>query len=124
MSVAIKTQEGSRSPLFNVLRVAFFRSETNKLSFHFQCSSSPSLQIKSQCLLHTSDSYFCPQGLQYHRFELRKNSDPSNEQSEQLTGALTVHPVSDPDQMYRLHRFFTEIELHKAYSEIVKLQVS
>lgn len=66
----------------------------------------------------------CPQGLRYHRFELGKNSDPSKEQSDQLTSALTVHPVSDPEQMYRLHRFFTEIELQKTYSEIVRLQVS
>lgn len=50
--------------------------------------------------------------------------DPTKEQSDQLTGALTVHPVSDPEQMYRLHRFFTELELQKAYSEIGRLQVS
>lgn len=55
---------------------------------------------------------------------LGKNSDPSKEQSEHLKQALTVHPVSDPEQMYRLHRYFTEIELQKTYDEIAKLQVS
>ncbi|XP_068593944.1 chondroitin sulfate glucuronyltransferase [Cebidichthys violaceus] len=62
------------------------------------------------------------QGLQYNHYELGKNSDPSKEQSDQLKKALTVHPVSDPEQMYRLHRYFTEIELQKTYDEIAKLQ--
>ncbi|KAM3607625.1 uncharacterized protein V6R79_010863 [Siganus canaliculatus] len=62
------------------------------------------------------------EGLQYHHYELGKNSDPSKEQSEELKKALTVHPVSDPEQMYRLHRYFTEIELQKTYDEIAKLQ--
>lgn len=64
------------------------------------------------------------QGLHYHHYELAKNSDPSKEYSEQFKNALTVHPVSDPEQMYRLHRYFTEIELQKTYDEIAKLQVS
>ncbi|XP_028249906.1 chondroitin sulfate synthase 2 [Parambassis ranga] len=62
------------------------------------------------------------EGLQYHHYELGKNSDPNKEQSEQFKRALTVHPVSDPEQMYRLHRYFTEIELQKTYDEIAKLQ--
>lgn len=62
------------------------------------------------------------EGHQYHHYELGKNSDPSKEQSEQFKKALTVHPVSDPEQMYRLHRYFTEIELQKTYDEIAKLQ--
>ncbi|XP_036966664.1 chondroitin sulfate synthase 2 [Acanthopagrus latus] len=62
------------------------------------------------------------EGLRYHHYELGKNSDPSKEQSEQFKNALTVHPVSDPEQMYRLHRFFSEIELQKTYDEIAKLQ--
>ncbi|XP_058478767.1 chondroitin sulfate synthase 2 [Solea solea] len=62
------------------------------------------------------------EGHQYHHYELGKNSDPSKEQSEHFKTALTVHPVSDPEQMYRLHRFFTEIELQKTYDEIAKLQ--
>ncbi|KAM8749141.1 chondroitin sulfate synthase 2 [Acanthopagrus schlegelii] len=62
------------------------------------------------------------EGLRYHHYELGKNSDPSKEQSEQFKNALTVHPVSDPEQMYRLHRFFSEIELRKTYDEIAKLQ--
>ncbi|XP_060944617.1 chondroitin sulfate synthase 2 [Limanda limanda] len=59
---------------------------------------------------------------QYHHYELGKNSDPSKEQNEHFKNALTVHPVSDPEQMYRLHRYFTEIELQKTYDEIAKLQ--
>ncbi|KAM6955935.1 chondroitin sulfate glucuronyltransferase [Lycodopsis pacificus] len=62
------------------------------------------------------------QGLQYNHYELGKNSDPTKEQSEQLKKALTVHPVSDPEQMYKLHRYFTELELQKTYDEIAKLQ--
>ncbi|XP_037344267.1 chondroitin sulfate synthase 2 [Pungitius pungitius] len=62
------------------------------------------------------------QGLQYHHYELGKNSDLEKEQSEPFKKALTVHPVSDPEQMYRLHRYFTEIELQKTYDEIAKLQ--
>ncbi|XP_049585149.1 chondroitin sulfate synthase 2 [Syngnathus scovelli] len=62
------------------------------------------------------------QGLHYHHYQLEKNSDPSKEQSEQFRIALTVHPVSDPEEMYRLHRHFTEIELQKTYDEIAKLQ--
>lgn len=74
----------------------------------------------SQLKHHSGSS----QGLRYNHFMLGKNSDPSKEQSEHLKQALTVHPVSDPEQMYRLHRYFTEIELQKTYDEIAKLQVS
>ncbi|KAM6934467.1 chondroitin sulfate synthase 2 [Xenentodon cancila] len=62
------------------------------------------------------------EGLEYHHYELEKNSDPSKEQNEQLKKALTVHPVSDPEQMYQLHRYFSEIELQKTYDEIATLQ--
>ncbi|XP_061578999.1 chondroitin sulfate synthase 2 [Cololabis saira] len=62
------------------------------------------------------------EGLEYHHYRLGKNSDPSKEQNEQLKKALTVHPVSDPEQMYRLHRYFSEIELQKIYDEIATLQ--
>ncbi|PWA31198.1 hypothetical protein CCH79_00002937 [Gambusia affinis] len=61
-------------------------------------------------------------GLEYHHYELGKNSDPNKEQNEKFKRALTVHPVSDPEQMYRLHRCFSEIELQKTYNEIAKLQ--
>ena len=73
---------------------------------------------------HVKTSLVSSQGLQYHHYELGKNSDPSKEESEQFKKALTVHPVADPEQMYRLHRYFTEIELQKTYDEIAKLQVS
>ncbi|KAM4559067.1 chondroitin sulfate synthase 2 [Odontesthes bonariensis] len=62
------------------------------------------------------------EGLKYHHYELGKNSDPSKEQNEEFKKALTVHPVSDPEQIYRLHRYFSEIELQKTYDEIAKLQ--
>ncbi|XP_068186112.1 chondroitin sulfate synthase 2 [Antennarius striatus] len=62
------------------------------------------------------------EGLQYHHYNLKKNSDPSKERNEQFNKALTVHPVSDPEQMYQLHRYFTELELQKTYDEIAKLQ--
>ncbi|CAB1346637.1 unnamed protein product, partial [Coregonus sp. 'balchen'] len=61
-------------------------------------------------------------GLQYYRYEMGKNSDPSKEENMQFKNALTVHPVSDPEQMYRLHKHFTEIELQRTYDEIEKLQ--
>ncbi|XP_041720289.1 chondroitin sulfate synthase 2 [Coregonus clupeaformis] len=62
------------------------------------------------------------EGLQYYRYEMGKNSDPSKEENMQFKNALTVHPVSDPEQMYRLHKHFTEIELQRTYDEIEKLQ--
>lgn len=62
------------------------------------------------------------EGRQYQHYELGKNSDPKKEQSQEFKNALTVHPVSDPDLMYRLHRYFTELELQKTYDEIAKLQ--
>ncbi|XP_033842755.1 chondroitin sulfate synthase 2 [Periophthalmus magnuspinnatus] len=62
------------------------------------------------------------EGLHYYHFELKKNSDPSKEASEEFKRALTVHPVPDPEQMYRLHRFFTQLELQRTYEEIAKLQ--
>lgn len=37
--------------------------------------------------------------------------------------ALTVHPVTSAELMYRLHKHFTEIELQRTYEEIEKLQV-
>ncbi|XP_046902416.1 chondroitin sulfate synthase 2 isoform X2 [Hypomesus transpacificus] len=62
------------------------------------------------------------EGLQYDHYKLGKNADPSTEENVQFKNALTVHPVSDPEQMYRLHRHFTKIELRRTYDEITKLQ--
>ncbi|XP_076015190.1 chondroitin sulfate synthase 2 [Genypterus blacodes] len=62
------------------------------------------------------------EGIQYRHFELEKNSDPSKEPSEEFQKALTVHPVSDPEQMYKLHKHFTQIELKRTYDEIARLQ--
>lgn len=49
--------------------------------------------------------------------------DLSGDESPDFQNALSVHPVSNPEQMYRLHRYFTERELQKTYEEIKKLQV-
>lgn len=38
--------------------------------------------------------------------------------------AITVHPVTSAELMYRLHKQFSEIELQRTYEEIEKLQVS
>ncbi|XP_014028530.1 chondroitin sulfate synthase 2 [Salmo salar] len=62
------------------------------------------------------------EGLHYFHYEMGKNSDPSKVENVQFKNALTVHPVSDPEQMYRLHKHFTEIELQRTYDEIEKLQ--
>ncbi|KAJ3591735.1 hypothetical protein NHX12_006867 [Muraenolepis orangiensis] len=62
------------------------------------------------------------EGLKYYHYKLDKNSDPYKEGSEEFQNALSVHPVSDPEQMYRLHKHFTELELQTTYNEITKLQ--
>lgn len=69
--------------------------------------------------------YFCfvSQDLHYNYFELKKNMDLSRDESPDFQNALSVHPVRSPEQMYRLHRYFTERELQKTYDEIKKLQV-
>lgn len=63
-------------------------------------------------------------GLKYYHYTLDKNSDPYKADDEQFNNALTVHPVSEPEQMYRLHKHFTQLELQRTYNEIAKLQVS
>lgn len=63
------------------------------------------------------------QGLQYNHFALEPGFDLGREDSGAFRNALSVHPVSKPDQMYRLHKHFTEIELQRTYEEIEKLQV-
>lgn len=66
---------------------------------------------------------FVSQGLHYDYFEIKKPMDLSGDESPDFQKALSVHPVSSPEQMYRLHRYFTERELQKTYEEIKKLQV-
>ncbi|KAG9271789.1 chondroitin sulfate synthase 2-like [Astyanax mexicanus] len=77
-----------------------------------------------RCIVQYTNTHCVHQheGLQYYHFELGKNSDPSKEESAEFRNALTVHPVSDPEQMYRLHKHFTQIELQRTYQEIHKLQ--
>ncbi|KAG7282925.1 hypothetical protein CRUP_018425 [Coryphaenoides rupestris] len=62
------------------------------------------------------------EGLKYYHYKLDKDSDPYKEDDEQFRNALTVHPVSEPEQMYRLHKHFTQLELQRTYNEIAKLQ--
>lgn len=77
-----------------------------------------------RCIIDYADTNCVEEfeGQKYYYYEMGKNSDPSKEDNVQFNNALTVHPVSDPEQMYRLHKHFTEIELQKTYEEIEKLQ--
>lgn len=59
----------------------------------------------------------------YRYFELGKNADPEREDSGQFKSAFTVHPVSEPNLMYRLHKRFSQIELEWTYLQIQQLQV-
>ncbi|XP_026127832.1 chondroitin sulfate synthase 2 [Carassius auratus] len=77
-----------------------------------------------RCIIDYADTNCVEEfeGQKYYYYEMGKNTDPSKEDNVQFMNALTVHPVSDPEQMYRLHKHFTEIELQKTYEEIRKLQ--
>lgn len=59
----------------------------------------------------------------YYYFELQKNADPEREDSIQFKNAFTVHPVSEPALMYRLHKRYSQIELDWTYAQIQQLQV-
>ncbi|XP_041100556.1 chondroitin sulfate glucuronyltransferase-like [Polyodon spathula] len=63
------------------------------------------------------------QEMQYLYFELGKNADPEREDSAAFKNAFTVHPVSDPTLMYRLHKRFSQIELERTNLQIQQLQV-
>ncbi|MGH0146716.1 UNVERIFIED_CONTAM: hypothetical protein FKN15_025988 [Acipenser sinensis] len=63
------------------------------------------------------------QEMQYRYFELGKNADPEREDSAAFKNAFTVHPVSDPTLMYRLHKRFSQIELERTNLQIQQLQV-
>lgn len=67
--------------------------------------------------------FWLVQGLRYHYFELGKNVDPERETDLRFQSAFTVHPVLDPLQMYRLHKYFAQVELERTYQEIQQLQV-
>ncbi|KAI5613549.1 chondroitin sulfate synthase 2 [Silurus asotus] len=62
------------------------------------------------------------EGLLYNYFEMKNSMDLNGDESPDFQDALSVYPVSSPDQMYRLHRYFTERELEKTHEEIKKLQ--
>lgn len=66
---------------------------------------------------------FDSQEMTYRYFEIGKNADPEREDSPQFKNAFTVHPVSDPNLMYRLHKRFSHIELEWTYLQIQQLQV-
>ncbi|KAG7527103.1 chondroitin sulfate glucuronyltransferase [Solea senegalensis] len=63
------------------------------------------------------------QEMTYRYFELGKNADPEREDSAQFKNAFTVHPVSEPNLMYRLHKRFSQIELEWTYLQIEQLQI-
>lgn len=63
------------------------------------------------------------QEMSYRYFELGKNADPEREDSIQFKTAFTVHPISEPNLMYRLHKRFSQIELEWTYLQIQQLQV-
>ncbi|KFQ12763.1 Chondroitin sulfate synthase 2, partial [Leptosomus discolor] len=63
------------------------------------------------------------EGLRYQYFELGKNVDPERETDLRFQSAFTVHPVLDPLQMYRLHKYFAQVELERTYEEIQQLQL-
>lgn len=63
------------------------------------------------------------QEMTYRYFELGKNADPEREDSPQFKNAFTVHPVSEPNLMYRLHKRFSQIELEWTYGQIQQLQM-
>lgn len=63
------------------------------------------------------------QEMTYRYFELGKNADPEREDSVQFKNAFTVHPVSEPNLMYRLHKRFSQIELEWTYLQIQQLQM-
>ncbi|KAF4112015.1 chondroitin sulfate synthase 2 [Onychostoma macrolepis] len=62
------------------------------------------------------------EGLNYNYFTMENNMDLSRMGNDGFQNALTVHPVTSAELMYRLHKHFTEIELQKTYEEIEKLQ--
>ncbi|XP_030638164.1 chondroitin sulfate synthase 2 [Chanos chanos] len=62
------------------------------------------------------------EGLQFNHFKIEPSVDVSQEGSRDFQDALTVYPVTSPEQMYRLHKRFTHIELQRTYREIEKLQ--
>uniref|UniRef100_A0A8B9Z8P3 Hexosyltransferase n=1 Tax=Anas platyrhynchos TaxID=8839 RepID=A0A8B9Z8P3_ANAPL len=63
------------------------------------------------------------EGLLYQYFELGKNVNPEHETDLRFQSAFTVHPVLDPVQMYRLHKYFAQVELERTYLEIEQLQL-
>uniref|UniRef100_A0A3B4AJE9 Hexosyltransferase n=1 Tax=Periophthalmus magnuspinnatus TaxID=409849 RepID=A0A3B4AJE9_9GOBI len=65
----------------------------------------------------------CVEEMTYRYFELGKNADPEREDSPQFKNTFTVHPVSEPNLMYRLHKRFSHIELDWTYGQIQQLQM-
>ncbi|XP_048868696.1 chondroitin sulfate synthase 2 isoform X2 [Brienomyrus brachyistius] len=62
------------------------------------------------------------EGLAYYHYKMGKKLDLNIWDNLHFKNIIAVHPVSDPELMYRLHKMFTEIELQRTYQEIEKLQ--
>ncbi len=78
---------------------------------------------KSTVLFTNTTPLFGSQEMTYRYFELGKNADPEREDSVEFKNAFTVHPISEPNLMYRLHKRFSQIELEWTYLQIQQLQV-
>ncbi|XP_056607249.1 chondroitin sulfate synthase 2 [Triplophysa dalaica] len=61
------------------------------------------------------------EGLNYHSFS-SFNLDLLTVENDGFQTAITIHPVTSAELMYRLHKQFSEIELQRTYEEIEKLQ--
>nr|XP_023663188.1 chondroitin sulfate synthase 2-like [Paramormyrops kingsleyae] len=62
------------------------------------------------------------EGLKYYHYKMGKKLDLNIWDNLHLKNIIAVHPISDPELMYKLHKMFTEIELQRTYQEIEKLQ--
>ncbi|XP_078260427.1 chondroitin sulfate synthase 2-like [Rhinoraja longicauda] len=62
------------------------------------------------------------QGLRYRAYELGEGGEREGEEDAGFRGAMTVHPVLEPVQMFLLHKRFTQLELEKTYRQIQALQ--
>ncbi|XP_014679764.1 PREDICTED: chondroitin sulfate glucuronyltransferase-like [Priapulus caudatus] len=80
-----------------------------------------------RCLLHSAN-LACSEsvnGKQFKTYQLKQNFNfeadiKVEKKKEDFNSAITLHSVTDPDEIYRLHRYFSELDLthtHKLISE-------
>ncbi|XP_076824769.1 chondroitin sulfate glucuronyltransferase-like [Clavelina lepadiformis] len=64
------------------------------------------------------------EGIFFQTFDLESagNFDPETESAANFKDSVTVTGVETPQMMYTLHKRFSQIEIDKAYNEIVELQ--